>query len=111
MCDAQSNGIIGMSNSFRIVKGPECYALREVLAIQPMPQRICWSPDGIRSLSLRGRETILSHVDATSYVMTRRVTGLPIMHGLWSQESGYALGYRRPKRISEPSQLYFLCQD
>src|SRR5512132_2558371 len=50
-------------------------------------------------------------MDSASACIVRRIAGLPLIHRLWSNSSGYSLGYTQTKSIGNPSQLNFLHPD
>src|SRR4029078_11407138 len=58
-----------------------------------------------------GGESVLPEVTQPSASIFRRIAGLPLIHRLWSNSSGYSLGYTQTKSMGNPAQLHFLHPD
>jgi len=76
-----------------------------------MPRLCTLAGTTLRCLSTVRGESVLTEVDSASACIVRRIAGLPLIHRLWSNSSGYSLGYTQTKSMGNPAQLYFLRPD
>ena len=94
-----------------IQKGGEGYELVAETRVTPVPKLCTLAGTVLRCLSTVRGESVLTQVDAAGACIIRRTAGLPLMHRLWSNSSGYSLGYTQTRSMRHPSQLYFLHPD
>src|SRR5438105_15202080 len=87
-----------------IQKGGERYELVADTRVSPMPRLCTLAGTTLRCLSTVRGKSVLTEVDSASACIVRRTTGLPLIHRLWSNSSGYSLGYTQTKSIGNPSQ-------
>ena len=80
-----------------VQKGGERYELVAETRVAPLPKLCTLAGTVMRCLSTIRGESFLTEVDAASGCTVRRIAGLPLLHRLWSNSSGYSLGYTQTK--------------
>ena len=75
-----------------IQKGGERYELVAETRVTPVPKLCTLGGTTLLCLSTVRGQSVLTQVDAAGACIIRRTAGLPLIHRLWSNSSGYSLG-------------------